>query len=93
MAVQLMGHSHPMSLRPYLNEILQRRMTKEGRITTRSAEQIEQSVAEISEQFAAQIFEVSQLAEANQLIIANKKDEAMEVLSGLLKKMQAVGVA
>ena len=93
MAVQLMGHSHPMSLRPYLNEILQRRMTKDGRIATRSAEQIEQSVAEISEQFAAQIFEVSQLAEANQLIIANKKDEAMEVLSGLLKKMQAVGVA
>ncbi|MCJ9720061.1 site-specific integrase [Agrobacterium sp. SHOUNA12C] len=93
MAVQLMGHSHPMSLRPYLNEILQRRMTKEGRIAMRSAEQIEQSVAEISEQFAAQIFEVSQLAQANQLIIANKKDEAMEVLSGLLKKMQAVGVA
>ncbi len=31
MAVELMGHSHPLSLRPYLNDILNRRLTAGGK--------------------------------------------------------------
>lgn len=93
MAVELMGHSHPMSLRPYLNEILQRRMTEDGRIDQRSVEDRERSVAELTEQFASQIFNSAQLAEANQLLLAQKPDEAIEVLSrfiGVLRQVETV---
>lgn len=87
MAVELMGHSHPMSLRPYLNEILQRRMTKDGRIDQRSVEQRERSVSELTEQMASQIFSSSQLAQANQLLLASQPSEAIEVLSQLIQKL------
>ncbi|TDW31860.1 site-specific recombinase XerD [Rhizobium azibense] len=90
MAVQLMGHSHPMSLRPYLNEILQRRMTKDGRIEQRSVEDRERSVAELTEQFASQVFSAAQLAEANQLLLAQKPDEAIDVLSRFIDTLRQV---
>ncbi|MBY5363712.1 site-specific integrase [Rhizobium leguminosarum] len=90
MAVQLMGHSHPMSLRPYLNEILQRRMTKDGRIEQRSVEDRERSIAELTEQFASQVFNTANLAEANQLLLAQKPDEAIEVLSSLIDRLRQV---
>ncbi|TBC95148.1 site-specific integrase [Rhizobium leguminosarum] len=93
MAVELMGHSHPMSLRPYLNEILQRRMTKDGRIDQRSVEDRERSIAELSEQFASQVFNAAQLAEANQLLLAQKPQEAVEVLSRLIGMLRQVETA
>ncbi|WSH26143.1 hypothetical protein U8P75_16455 [Rhizobium beringeri] len=93
MAVQLMGHSHPMSLRPYLSEILQRRMTKDGRIEQRSVEDRERSIAELTEQFASQVFNAAQLAEANQLLLAQKPDDAIEVLSSLIDRLRQVEVA
>ena len=90
MATELMGHSHPMSLRPYLNEILQRRMTKDGRIEQRSVEERERSIAELTEQFASQVFDAAQLAEANQLLLAKKPDEAIEVLSRFIDILRRV---
>ncbi|WP_165448754.1 tyrosine-type recombinase/integrase [Rhizobium ruizarguesonis] len=93
MAVELMGHSHPMSLQPYLNEILQRRLTKDNRISTRTEEEIDSAFAEMTEQLASQIFEVSELARANQLMLAGQREEAIELLSGFVEKIRAVEVA
>ncbi|MEF0938897.1 tyrosine-type recombinase/integrase [Rhizobium sp. BR 362] len=93
MAVELMGHSHPMSLRPYLNEILQRRMTKDGRIEQRSVEDRERSIAELTEQFASQVFNAAQLAEANQLLLAQKPEKAIEVLSDFIDLLRQAETA
>jgi hypothetical protein len=82
-----------MSLRPYLNEILQRRLTSDNRISTRTEEEVAQAFAELTEQFAAQIFEVSELANANQLMLAGKKDQAIEAISKFLARLEAVEAA
>jgi site-specific recombinase XerD len=67
MAVQLMGHSHPMSLLPYLNEILQRRATKDGRVEPRSIEERERSLNDLEKQMGGRFAHHARVAKAVRL--------------------------
>lgn len=87
MAVELMGHSHPTSLQPYLAEILQRRMSLDGQLELRSAADRERSIAEVTEQLAALVYHSTQLAQANQLLLMGRRDEMIDVLSTYLKEL------
>src|SRR5690606_26785485 len=87
MAVELMGHSHPTSLQPYLAEILQRRMSLDGQLELRSAADRARSIAEVTEQLAALVYHSTQLAQANQLLLMGRRDEMIDVLSTYLKEL------
>ncbi|MGN6448990.1 MAG: tyrosine-type recombinase/integrase [Brucella intermedia] len=90
MATQLMGHSHPMSLVPYLNEILQRRASKGGRVQPRSIEARERSVNELVRQTASRLKHHVGLAEASRLIGEQKYTEAREVVRDILDRLEQI---
>jgi integrase len=90
MATQLMGHSHPVSLMPYLNEILQRRASKDGRVQPRSIEARERAVNDLVRQTANRFKHHAGLAEASRLIGENKHAEAREVVRDILDQLNEI---
>lgn len=51
------------------------------------------AIADLTEQFASQVYNAAHLAEPNQLILAQKPDEAIEVLSRLIDSLRQVEAA
>ncbi|MEH6691139.1 MAG: site-specific integrase [Pseudorhizobium pelagicum] len=89
-ACQAMGHSHPISLQPYLNEILQKRMTKDGKIEPRSVEAREQSLKVLVETTKERLVHHPRLMALAGLIEKKEFDGALELVSDLhaqLKEM------
>ncbi|WP_378950032.1 tyrosine-type recombinase/integrase [Mesorhizobium sp. ANAO-SY3R2] len=87
MATQLMGHSHPISLVPYLNEILQRRATKDGKVHPRSIEARERAVDDLVRQTASRFKHHAGLAAAARLIGESRHAEAREVVREVLEQL------
>lgn len=90
MATQLMGHSHPVSLMPYLNEILQRRASKDGKVQPRSIAARERAVNDLVRQTANRFKHHAGLAEASRLIGENKLAEAREVVRDVLDQLNEI---
>jgi integrase len=93
MATQLMGHSHPMSLMPYLNEILQRRATKDGEVQPRSIEARERAVNDLIRQTISRFDHHAGLAEASRLLGDGKFAEAREVIRDVLDQLNEIAPA
>ncbi|RVA54218.1 hypothetical protein EN933_10910 [Mesorhizobium sp. M7A.F.Ca.US.001.01.1.1] len=90
MATQLMGHSHPMSLIPYLNEILQRRASKDGKVQPRSIDARERAVNDLVRQTTKRFKHHAGLAEASRLIGENKLVEARAVVRDILDQLDEI---
>jgi integrase len=80
-ACQAMGHSHPISLLPYLTEILQRRTTTEGKIEPRSVEIREQSLRDSVKQLSASLSVFPRLGEIQKLVAEKRINEALEAVA------------
>lgn len=90
MATQLMGHTHPISLVPYLNEILQRRATKDGKVQPRSIEARERAVEDLVRQTASRFKHHAGLAEASRLLGENRHAEAREIVRAVLEQLNEI---
>ncbi|OAP38433.1 hypothetical protein AU381_22975 [Sinorhizobium glycinis] len=86
-AAQLMGHSHPISLMPYLNEILQKRMTTDGKIEPRSVEVRERSLNNLIQQLDRRLTHHRGLAEAARLMQEKRYVEAREIVGDIFDQL------
>ncbi len=91
MAQQLMGHTHLVSLRPYLNEILQRRITKDGKIEPRSTESRERSLQQLTRQLGKRIKHSGDLATADRLLGEGKFLDAASMLRQIANSLEQIG--
>lgn len=80
-ACQAMGHSHPISLLPYLTEILQRRATLDGRLEPRSTITRERSIRGLITQLDNRLKHQSRLIEVAKLLENGRYDEAAVVVA------------
>ncbi|MBM3092212.1 hypothetical protein GFB56_15505 [Ensifer sp. T173] len=88
MAVQLMGQGHRISLQPYLNEILVRRTTAEGKIEPRSVEAREKALGEIQKQMAGRFKAYKVLSDAERLLAEGNYEAAAGILERVLDSIR-----
>ncbi|EJC80250.1 site-specific recombinase XerD [Rhizobium leguminosarum bv. trifolii WSM2297] len=88
MAVELMGHSHPMSLRPYLNSVLNRRLTKDGRVLVRSPEDRERSLERLRSTLTERVVQHSKLSEADRMIASGDRAAAAVLLQQVIDALR-----
>lgn len=79
-ACQAMGHSHPMSLLPYLNEILQRRTTLDGRIEPRPVAVRERSMQDLNKQTANYLKTQAGLLDVAKLMNEGRHEDAIAAM-------------
>lgn len=84
MATNLMGHSSPQSLEPYLNEILQRRQTLGGRILQRTPEQANNAMLDIYRQLNLRLSNQPTLLKLGKLMDAGDYVEAHKLAANML---------
>ncbi|MBA8835162.1 tyrosine-type recombinase/integrase [Rhizobium leguminosarum] len=86
-ATQLMGHSHPISLMPYLNEVLQRRTTSDGRVEARPIETQERSLNDLLHRLESSLKSHSDLAHAMKLMNLGRFIEARDIIGDIFDQL------
>lgn len=89
-ACQAMGHSHPISLLPYLTEILQRRATLDGRLEPRSAMTRERSIRSMITQMDNRLKHQSRLIEIAKLLENGRYDEAVVIVADFHEQIRGL---
>ncbi|TZG36494.1 tyrosine-type recombinase/integrase [Agrobacterium sp. B1(2019)] len=88
MAAKDMGHLHPVSLMPYLHDILQKRQTKDGELEVRSAESRAQSLKSFVNQMQSRLETHAGLAEVARLLEGEKVSEAIDLLGDVQDQLR-----
>ncbi|MGR9457141.1 tyrosine-type recombinase/integrase [Rhizobium leguminosarum] len=86
-ATQVMGHSSPISLVPYLNEILQKRATSDGRMEARPIEAQERSLKDLLHRLESSLRSHSDLAQAMKLMNAGRFIEARDIIGDIFEQL------
>ncbi|TBE93139.1 site-specific integrase [Rhizobium leguminosarum] len=89
MAKNLMGHSHIMSLRPYLTEIQVRRIREDGTIVPREELERRRLRKELDKALVTRVKHNGQLAEADRLMGAGKMSQAAQMLRVMADDLEA----
>jgi hypothetical protein len=89
MAKNLMGHSHIMSLRPYLTEIQVRRIREDGTIVPREELERRRLRKELDKALVSRVKHNGQLAEADRLMGAGKMSQAAQMLRAMADDLEA----